>query len=166
MFRICIAIVIFVRGGFFLLTPLGVPMEGLAIGGAVALILVRWLKNRKGITDIVKRTPWHIFLFAFGMYVLVYGLHNIGLSHYLTMQLKEYVDGSLLGGTLVIGVLLTALSNLLNNLPAVMIGTLAIVDMGHTFPSVSLLGNCTRKRCRSTADTHRNFGHTYLDVYP
>ncbi|MDQ0860565.1 ArsB/NhaD family transporter [Bacillus sp. V2I10] len=130
MFRICIAIVIFVRGGFFLLTPIGVPMEGLAIGGAVALILVRWLKSRKGITDIVKRTPWHIFLFAFGMYVLVYGLHNIGLSHYLTMQLKDYVDGSLLGGTLVIGVLLTALSNVLNNLPAVMIGTLAIVDMG------------------------------------
>jgi arsenical pump membrane protein len=130
MFRICILIVIFVRGGFFLLTPIGVPMEGLAIGGAVALILVRWLKSRKGITDIVKRTPWHIFLFAFGMYVLVYGLHNIGLSHYLTMQLKEYVDGSLLSGTLVIGVLLTALSNVLNNLPAVMIGTMAIVDMG------------------------------------
>jgi arsenical pump membrane protein len=64
------------------------------------------------------------------MYVLVYGLHNIGLSHYLTMQLKEYVDGSLLSGTLVIGVLLTALSNVLNNLPAVMIGTMAIVDMG------------------------------------
>lgn len=130
MFRICISIVIFVRAGFFILTPFGVPMEALAIGGAAALIAVRWVKSKKGITDIVKRTPWHIFLFAFGMYVLVYGLHNIGLSHFLTLHLKEYVDSSLLGGIFISGMLLTVLSNILNNLPAVMIGTLAVVDMG------------------------------------
>lgn len=28
--------------------------------------------------DLFKKAPWHIFIFAFGMYVQIYGLHPWG----------------------------------------------------------------------------------------
>ena len=41
-----------------------------------------------GIKDILKKTPWLILLFAFNMYVLVYGIRNIGLN----VQIEKLKD--------------------------------------------------------------------------
>ncbi|WHY55973.1 ArsB/NhaD family transporter [Peribacillus simplex] len=58
------------------------------------------------------------------MYVLVYGLKNVGLNDYIVSNLKPLIMDSPFNATMIMGILLT------NNLPAVMIGTLSITEMG------------------------------------
>src|SRR5690606_38344710 len=79
MFIICIIIVILTRISFFVLQPLGISTEWPAIVGACCLIALRWFKKGIAPLDVVTKTPWHILLFALGMYVIVYGLYNAGL---------------------------------------------------------------------------------------
>jgi arsenical pump membrane protein len=129
-FRICIIIVVLIRGGFFALTPFGVPLEIIAIVGALLLIYIRWQRQGIGGMDIITKTPWHVLLFAFSMYVLVYGLHNVGATTLIVDTLKDYMVANRFNTIMISGVLLTVLSNLFNNLPAVMIGTLSFVEMG------------------------------------
>ncbi|WP_099158990.1 arsenic transporter [Virgibacillus ndiopensis] len=129
MFKICISIVVLIRVGFFSLTTFGIPLEWIAIVGAVLLIGIRWFRYQKGIRDIIKKTPWHILIFAFSMYVLVYGLKNVGFNTVLFEHLHSLVASSHLNAIAIMGTLLTFLSNIFNNLPAVMIGTLSLTEM-------------------------------------
>ncbi|TCP24506.1 arsenite efflux membrane protein ArsB [Scopulibacillus darangshiensis] len=129
MFKICLGVIVIVRGSYFLLTPFGIPIEWIAIIGALVLIGIRWYRNRAGIMDVIKKTPWHILLFAFSMYILVYGLQNIGLTSYLVGFLEGIVQSSRLHAVFIMGGLLTLLSNVFNNLPSVMIGTLTLTKM-------------------------------------
>lgn len=143
MFKISLIIVVATRACFFVLSPLGISIEWIGLFGAFILIALRWFKMGTGITDIVKRTPWHILLFAFNMYVLVFGLKNVGLNDFIVHSLKELVENDALNAIFVMGILSTILSNLFNNLPAVMIGTLSIMDMDldPTLLQVSYLSN-------------------------
>jgi len=129
MFIICIIIVILTRISFFVLQPLGISTEWPAIVGALCLIVLRWIKKGITPTDVVRKTPWHILLFALGMYVIVYGLYNAGLIEVIVGQLGGLVADNRFNTIFIIGVLLTFMSNLFNNLPSVMIGTLSIMDM-------------------------------------
>jgi arsenical pump membrane protein len=130
LFKVSMLLVIATRASFFIFTPFGVPIEAIGLIGAFLLILLRWYRTGKGITDIIKKTPWHILLFAFNMYVLVYGLKNVGLNDFIIENLTGLISNNALNATFVMGILLTILSNVFNNLPAVMIGTLSIVEMG------------------------------------
>ena len=129
MFVICIVIVILTRISFFILHPLGISTEWPAIIGALCLITLRWIK--KGITpiDIVRKTPWHILLFALSMYVIAYSLYNAGFNVIIISQLGSMVAESRFNAIFIIGLLLTFMSNFFNNLPSVMIGTLSIMEM-------------------------------------
>jgi arsenical pump membrane protein len=94
-------------------------------------------------TDMLKKTPWYILVFAFSMYVIIYGLHNIGLTAWLIDFMHPMVSGSLLHASVMMGTLLTILSNLFNNHPALMIGTLTLMNM-HLDPltlKISYLAN-------------------------
>lgn len=129
MFKHCIIIVVVTRACFFIFSPLGIATEWVGLTGATILIGYRWMKNRTGIIDVIKSTPWHILLFAFNMYVLVYGLKNIGLTNVILYMLKDVIEYNVFNGIFVMGLLSTVFSNLFNNLPAVMISTLSITEM-------------------------------------
>lgn len=129
LFKICIAVVVVTRGAFFVLSPFGIPMEFIGLFGALILMMIRWLKRRIGFQDILKSTPWHILIFAFSMYVLVYGLKNAGLNTLIISTFKENIEFDTFHATMTMGLLTTVFSNIFNNLPAVMIGTLAITEM-------------------------------------
>lgn len=129
MFKVCLIIIVTTRVGFFALTPFGLPIELIGLLGASVLITYRWIRKGTGVMDIVKNAPWQIFLFAFNMYVLVYGLKNVGMNDLIVSSLKGIVAQDALQATIIMGMLSTGLSNLVNNLPAVMISTMSIVDM-------------------------------------
>lgn len=129
LFRISIVIVVLVRGSYFLLSPLGVQIEWIAMIGVIILFMIRWLKTREGILDVVIKAPWHILLFAFGMYVTVYALNHSGVTTVLLETLRDPVSESHMSGTFIFGILTTILSNVMNNLPSVMLGTLVLTDM-------------------------------------
>ena len=63
------------------------------------------------------------------MYVIVYGLQNIGLTAVLVQQLEPIVKDNLFSSSLIMGSVISVLSNIFNNHPALMIGTLSLTEM-------------------------------------
>jgi arsenical pump membrane protein len=112
-----------------MLTPFGIPIEWIAIVGAAFLIIIRWYRSRVGIQDVIKKTPWHILLFAFSMYVLIFGLQRIGLTSLIVQYIIDFIHVSNIAAIFTMGFLLTAMSNIFNNLPAIMVGTLTLTEM-------------------------------------
>ncbi len=119
-----------VRISLFLASYIGIPIEIVAIIGSLLLLGWRWYTLRIAPFEILIKTPWHILIFAYSMYILVYGLHNIGLTNYLIHYLQPYVAMNLWNASLLMGIVLSVLSNLFNNHPALMIGTMALTEMG------------------------------------
>ncbi|MFC4302891.1 ArsB/NhaD family transporter [Cohnella boryungensis] len=121
--------VFFVRISLFIASYAGIPVEWVAVGGSLALLVWRWVSMKVVPTDMLRKTPWSIFAFAFGMYVLIYGLHNIGLTEWLVEGFRPIVSGDLLNASLLMGLLMSLLSILFNNHPALMVGTLTLTNM-------------------------------------
>ncbi|KAB7704726.1 arsenic transporter [Bacillus aerolatus] len=143
LFKVCLFVVVLTRASFFALSPFGIPTEWIGLSGAFLLLFIRWYRTKVGVLDVFKKTPWHVLLFAFNMYVLVYGLRNVGLNHLIVENLKGFVMANHFNASMVMGLFLTLLSNVTNNLPAVMIGTLSITEMGldHQTMQIAYLAN-------------------------
>ena len=129
MLKVCLVIIVITRASFFAFSPYGISLEYIGLFGASILLAYRWMYKGTGVMDVIKYTPWQILLFAFNMYVLVYGLKNVGLNDFIVDLFEGIVAQDALQATIIMGMLTTVLSNLVNNLPAVMISTLVIVDM-------------------------------------
>ena len=114
----------------FLASFLSIPISIVAVTGSVALLIWRWYHLRTNPVDILKKTPWHILVFAFSMYVIIYGLHNVGLTALLVKLCDPIVNQGLLYASLTMGGLVSLLSNIFNNHPALMIGTITLTEMG------------------------------------
>lgn len=112
--------------GFFALEPLGVPVSVVAAAGAVVLLAVagrgKVISNRK----VLAGAPWQIVVFSLGMYLVVYGLQNAGLTGALASLLDVFAQGGIWGAALGTGLLTALLSSVMNNMPSVLIGALAI----------------------------------------
>lgn len=65
-------------------------------------------------------------IFSLGMYLVVYGLKNAGLTELLTQVLDGLAEQGLWTATLGTGVLAALLSSVMNNMPSVLIGALSI----------------------------------------
>ena len=114
----------------FVASYFSIPIEFVAVLGSVVLLVWRWYYLRTNPVDILKKTPWHILIFAFSMYVIIYGLHNAGLTEFLVKICEPIVNQGLFYASFIMGGLVSILSNLFNNHPALMIGTITLTEMG------------------------------------
>ena len=106
----------------------GVPVSAL-VGAAAVLLLV--IARRSGVVDtrrVIREAPWSIVVFSIGMYVVVYGLRNAGLTDFLTRIIEHAAGWGWYAATVATGMLAAVLSSGMNNLPAVMIGAIAVSD--------------------------------------
>lgn len=119
-------VLLLLLAGFFGLEPLGVPVSLVA---AVAAFIL-WLVARKGhaidTRKVLKGAPWQIVIFSLGMYLVVYGLRNAGLTDYLSAILNGFAEHGVWGATLGTGFLTAFLSSVMNNMPTVLVGALSI----------------------------------------
>ncbi|RFU66187.1 arsenic transporter [Peribacillus saganii] len=125
-----LAFVLLVRISLFVASYYSISVSMVAVVSSIILLGWRWWYLKISPLDLLKKIPWHIFVFAFTMYVIVYGLHNIGLTTLLISYIEPIVSSSLFNATLVMGTILSVLSNIFNNHPALMIGTMALTEMG------------------------------------
>ncbi len=70
--------------------------------------------------------PWQVVLFSLGMYLVVYGLRNAGLTAALAGVLNRIPAEGTLAPALGTGLLTAFLSSIMNNMPTVLIGALSI----------------------------------------
>lgn len=112
--------------GFFWLESLGVPISVVAAAGAILLLIVAARGHRISTLEVVRGAPWQIVVFSLGMYLVVYGLRNAGLTGYLTAVLNECARYGVWGAAFGTGVVTALLSSIMNNMPTVLIGALSI----------------------------------------
>jgi arsenical pump membrane protein len=118
-----------VRCLLFVASYVGIPIYTVAVSGSILLLAFRWYYLRTIPIDIIKKTPWHILVFAFSMYIIVYGLANVGLTEMLVSFCKPIVNQGLFHASILMGGLTSILSNIFNNHPALMIGTITLSNM-------------------------------------
>ncbi len=112
--------------GFFALEPLGVPVSLVAAVGALILLAVAKKGHAINTGKVLRDAPWQIVIFSLGMYLVVYGLRNAGLTHYISALLNRLGEQGLWASTLGTGFLTAFLSSIMNNLPTVLVGALSI----------------------------------------
>ena len=112
--------------GFFVPEPLGIPVSAIAAAGAAVLFVVAKRGHAINTGKVLRGAPWQIVIFSLGMYLVVYGLRNAGLTEYLSGVLNLLEDKGLWAATFGTGFLTAFLSSVMNNMPTVLIGALSI----------------------------------------
>jgi arsenical pump membrane protein len=112
--------------GFFWLEGVGVPVSVVAAAGAIALLAIAAKGRVIATREVLRKAPWQVVVFSLGMYLVVYGLRNAGLTDSLTRLLNAYTDHGIWGAAIGTGVTTALLSSIMNNMPTVLIGALAI----------------------------------------
>jgi arsenical pump membrane protein len=75
---------------------------------------------------VIRDAPWQVVIFSLGMYLVVYGLRNAGLTTQLATLLDRTAEGGVWGAAFGTGIIAALLSSVMNNMPTVLVGALSI----------------------------------------
>ncbi len=127
--------------GYFIGDNYNLPVSLFALGGGLIFLVIASVSKHANAKEIIKTAPWQVVWFSIGLYIVVYGLKNAGLTDYLTTILK---DLSMQGDFIAImgtGFLSAFLSAIMNNMPTVMIMDIALQDIGNqTLAYANIIG--------------------------
>lgn len=115
--------------GYFIGDAYDLPVSVFALGGGIIFLLIATFSKVVEPTHIIKEAPWQVVWFSIGLYIVVYGLKNAGLTDYLTIVLENLAKS---GDTIAIigtGFISAFLSAIMNNMPTVMIMDIALENI-------------------------------------
>ncbi len=132
LFRLSWAVLVILLIGYFSSETLGIPVSFIA--GAVAIVFLAIARTSPSVKTmtVLKGAPWAIVFFSIGMYVVVYGLRNVGLTSVLATVIEWTASHGLYAATIGMGFIAAILSSVMNNMPTVMIDALAIAETDTT----------------------------------
>ncbi|MGY3714318.1 arsenic transporter [Sutcliffiella cohnii] len=114
--------------GYFVSEFSGIPVSFVAATVAIIFLFISRTSDAIETKKVLKGAPWAIVFFSIGMYVVVYGLRNVGLTSVLTDVIQKAADQGLFVATISMGFIAAILSSVMNNMPTVMIDAIAIQD--------------------------------------
>lgn len=117
--------------GYFIGDLYRLPVSVFALGGALLFLAVA--NHFRAVKPImtIKAAPWQVVWFSIGLYVVVYGLKNAGLTEIIASWITALnTQGSAIAviGT---GFLSAIISSVMNNMPTIMIMDIAIDHVGY-----------------------------------
>jgi arsenical pump membrane protein len=111
---------------YFVFAPFGVPVSAVTGAGAFFLLALAGRGKAISVRKILLGAPWQIVIFSLGMYLVVYGLRNAGLTGALATGLAWLAARGPWPATIGAGFGAALLSSVMNNMPGVLVGTLSI----------------------------------------
>jgi len=132
VFRVAFPLLGLLLVAYFVTGPMGIPISFVTGAAALALLAVagRWSAGGRGavvnVPAIMRAAPWQIVLFSIGMYLVVYGLGNAGLTALAAGLLTWLAEQGTFVATIGTGFVVAALASVMNNMPATLVGALAI----------------------------------------
>ncbi len=131
MFRFSWIFLALLMGGYFIGDYFHMPVSVFALGGALLFLAIA--NHYKAVKPIetIKSAPWQVVWFSIGLYVVVYGLKNAGLTDVIASWIRElnsYGETIAIIGT---GFLSAVISSVMNNMPTIMIMDIAIEQVGY-----------------------------------
>ncbi|MBX9976238.1 arsenic transporter [Cytobacillus firmus] len=128
MFRLSWLVLGILLIGYFASEWISVPVSFIA--GIITIFFLIMARRSQAVNTrtVIKGAPWAIVFFSIGMYVVVYGLRNAGLTSVLADLIQMTADQGLFAATIGMGFIAAILSSVMNNMPTVMIDALAIAD--------------------------------------
>lgn len=126
LFKLTWVILVILLAGYLFSESLGIPVS--LVAGIAALFFIFVARRSPAIQTwkLVKGAPWTVVVFSIGMYVVVYGLKNAGLTDALSQVFTWCTQQGLFFATIGAGFIAAILSSVMNNMPTVMIDALAI----------------------------------------
>jgi len=132
VFRAALPVLAGLLMAYFVLAAWQVPFCLVAGAGAIVLMAIagRWWRGGDGavvpLGPILRNAPWQIVLFSIGMYLVVYGLGQAGLTDYGAAILNWLGQQGVFVATLGTGFLAAFVASIMNNMPSTLVGALAI----------------------------------------
>ncbi|MGE6415270.1 arsenic transporter [Planococcus kocurii] len=128
MFRLSWFVLVILLVGYFSSEFIGVPVS--IVAGIIAIFFLLMAQKSPAVRTriILRGAPWNIVFFSLGMYVVVYGLRNVGLTSVLADVIQVAAEQGLFVATISMGFIAAILSSVMNNMPTVMINALAISE--------------------------------------
>jgi arsenical pump membrane protein len=106
-----------------------VPVSLFALSGAAIFLMIASRLKAVHAKTIIKEAPWQVVWFSLGLYVVVYGLKNAGLTDEIA-QLLNYLNAQSQAVAVVgTGFIAAALSAVMNNMPTIMVMDIALHDI-------------------------------------
>ena len=117
--------------GYFIGDYFNLPVSLFALGGALVFLAIATHYKATKPMMTIKTAPWQVVWFSIGLYVVVYGLKNAGLTSYLAVIISDLHEMGHATAVLGTGFLAAGLSSIMNNMPTIMIMDIAIDEAGH-----------------------------------
>ena len=119
----------FLLCAYFLGDAYDLPISIFALGGATIFLIIATISKSVEPLKIIKEAPWQVVWFSIGLYIVVYGLKNAGLTDYLAIILNELNQKNQTFAVLGTGFIAAFLSAIMNNMPTIMIMDIALNDI-------------------------------------
>ena len=132
MFKLSWFFLALLMAGYFIGDYFNLPVSLFALGGALVFLAIA--SRYKAVKPLmtIKAAPWQVVWFSIGLYIVVYGLKNAGLTETVASWIDVLKNQGDVVGIVGTGFLSAFMSSVMNNMPTIMIMDIAIDQVGYT----------------------------------
>jgi len=131
MFNLSWFFLVFLMIGYFIGDYYDLPISLFALGGALIFLAIANHYKAVKPMETIKAAPWQVVWFSIGLYIVVYGLKNAGLTNIVASWIEMLTHQGEAVAIIGTGFLAAIISSIMNNMPTIMIMDIAIDQVGY-----------------------------------